>query len=438
MISSVKNIVFWTLDYIRGGKIRNSYKNIERYYRMDSTSSKLERYYRKSLESLLKQATNNTTYYQKLKNKRDLLLYQVVNKNIIANRQQEFLSKRYSRESLIKMSTSGSTGTPFTSYQNINKKRCVNAETIFFNGKAGYKVGSKLIFLRSLNNKSKKSKIKQWIQNHKLIDVDKLDNSNIRALFYQIQKFTRHKSATMLSYASTYDALRDYFKINGNELVKQSNVHGIISTSEMLFDETRQYISETFNCNCYSRYANMENGMLGQDSPNHPNIFLLNESNYYIEILKIDSDEPAEFGEIGRIVVTDLYNYAMPMIRYDTGDIGAFTYINLRGKKKKAITNFGGRKIDMIFDSNGNTVSPHKISVTFWNFPELKQFQFIQEDNKKYNILLDARESFTRDDELIKSLKSILGKDAIINLEIVKSIPLLPSGKRKYIMNKTL
>lgn len=36
--------------------------------------------------------------------------------------------------------------------------------------------------------------------------------------------------------------------------------------------------------------------------------------------LKMDSDEPAEDGELGRIVITDLYNYAFPILRYDNGD----------------------------------------------------------------------------------------------------------------------
>ena len=80
------------------------------------------------------------------------------------------------------MSTSGSTVSPFTSYQNIEKKRRVNAETIFFNGMAGYKVGNSLINLRSLNAKRQKSKIKQRIQNEQLINIEKLDKTDIEVL----------------------------------------------------------------------------------------------------------------------------------------------------------------------------------------------------------------------------------------------------------------
>src|SRR5699024_3804321 len=253
MLGFLRKTAFLTVDFLRGGKVRKAYKKINKYYQMDSTSSKLEKYHRKALNLLFKQATKNTNYYKSYKGKKDLSLFPVVNKSIIANSQENFLSKKCKQRELIKMSTSGSTGTPFTSYQNIEKKRHVNAETIFFNGKAGYDVGSKLVYLRSLNLKNKKSKVKQWIQNEKLIDIDKLDDSNIQDLLQQIEKNTANKSATILSYAFTYDAFRDYFKKNGLYAADKCNIHGILSTSEILFDETRQFMSKAFNCSCYSR-----------------------------------------------------------------------------------------------------------------------------------------------------------------------------------------
>lgn len=435
MLSKSRNIVFWTLDSLKGGKVRKAYQDLKKYYYLDSTSTALKEYQKKSLNQLLQSAVNDTKYYNEIGHVNGIYDFPVVNKDTIREKQESFLSKKFKKEELIEMSTSGSTGTPFVAYQNEGKKRRVNGETIFFNEMAGYKVGYKFVFLRSLNNKNKKTKLKQKMENQKILDVDKMDKYNIERIINEIEKFTNRKSATLLSYASTYDIIRDYLKETQVSSVKKCNIHGIISTSEILYDETRRYMSDAFDCNCYSRYANMENGMLGQDSPEHPNTFIINEANYYIEILKMDSDDSAEFGEVGRVVVTDLYNYAMPMIRYDTGDIGSFTYVNLNGKKKKAITNFGGRKIDMVFDIEGNTISPHKISVTFWNFSELKQFQFIQETKNKYRVLISTREKFNRKNELIESLKAILGRNADICIETVESIPLLKSGKRKYITN---
>lgn len=292
-----------------------------------------------------------------------------------------------------------------------------------------------MINLRSLNIKSQKSKLKQFIQNENLIDVDKLNEEEIKNIIMKINNISNKQKSTILSYASTYDAITQMFKHKQFKTI--SNIEGIISTSEILQDETRHFISNMFNCQVFSRYANMENGMLGQDKPSHSNTFIINEANYFIEIIKLDSNEEAAWGEVGRIVITDYFNYAMPMIRYDTGDIGAFTYVEENGIQKKAITNFGGRKMDMIYDADGNYVSPHKISVSFWGFKELSQFQFIQEDKKNYRVLIIVSDTFNQENNLINNLQSILGKTANIKIDYVKEMPVLKSGKFKYIVNNT-
>jgi phenylacetate-CoA ligase len=436
MLEQMRSVAFWWLDTVRGSQIKRAYDEIKRFYEMDSSSKELEEYHNKALKKLIKHATTTTEFYKKYDTLGyDLSKFPVINKNIIKENQESFLSSKYKDKKLIQMSTSGSTGTPFVSYQNIEKKRRVNAETIFFNGKAGYRVGRRFIFLRSLTDKTDDSFLRQWIQNKKLIDIKHLDKKDIEILLDKIRQANSNKGAVMLAYASTYDAFRDYFKKYGTEKVRDIKLNGLISSSEILYDETREVVSKAFGCKCFSRYANMENGMLGQDDPSHPNTFILNEANYFIEILK-ENDEPAEEGELGRIVVTDLYNYAMPMIRYDTGDVGSLKYMEINGVKKKVITNFTGRKIDMVYDVGGRCLSPHKVSVTFWSFPEFKQFQFIQKGKTDYLVKINVDGEFNRQDELKEKLLELLGQGANIRIEKVDEIPTLASGKRKYILNK--
>jgi len=238
-----------------------------------------------------------------------------------------------------------------------------------------------------------------------------------------------------LAYASTYDVLRDYFFHQGITKINSATITGIISGSEMLFDHTREMMRKVFNCPVYSRYSNQENGILGQDEDEN-NTFILNEASYIIEIFDMNGDHPINDGEIGRIVVTDLYNYAMPMIRYDTGDIGSIAYRRKNGIMKKCITNFGGRKVDVVYDSHGQCLSPHFITNKLWEFSEVKQFQFIQDDKDKYTIKINIEGDFTRRNEMEEMLITILGKDAKLNVEFVDEIPVLASGKRNYIVNE--
>lgn len=334
------------------------------------------------------------------------------------------------------MSTSGSTGTPFISYQNFEKKKRVNAAVIHYSQKAGYRVGKNLIFLRAMTEESKKSTLKQWIQNENLIDISYLSNEDIKNILIEIKEISKKGSNTMiLAYASTLDILKDYFLKFDTNIARKADVSGIVSSSEMLYDETREVLEEAFNCKVFSRYSNQENGIIGQDDHLNNN-FILNQANYYVEVFKLDKDQLADKGEVGRIVVTDLFNYAMPMIRYDTGDIGSINYIKENGLKKKIINNFGGRKVDVVYNVDGHRLSPHSLTNNFWRFNKIKQYQFIQEGKSDYIVKINVGNNFNKEDELIKVLNRLLGSESNIKINYVDEIPVLSSGKRKYIVNK--
>ena len=149
-----------------------------------------------------------------------------------------------------------------------------------------------------------------------------------------------------------------------------------------------------------------------------------------------DKDEVLPKGELGRIVVTDLYNYAMPMIRYDTGDMGAVDEFEINGRRKLCICDFSGRKVDVIFDAKGNALSPHTITNAMWDFPDIRQFQLIQTGAEVYTLKLNVEKEFGREKELVTVLQKVLGEEASIRIDRIAEIPVLASGKRRYIVNE--
>lgn len=360
----------------------------------------------------------------------------VVNKNILRENKQEHLSSAFDPEKLISMSTSGSTGTPFSCLQDVNKKKHVNAEVMFYSGKTGYKVGQRIIFIRSLVKKVAKSPLQQFLQNVYQLNCKDFSDKGIKQMLERIRQLSAGSGAMILSYASTLDAFRKYFEKHGMEEAKGCNIFGIVSGSEMLYDVTRETMEKAFGCKCFSRYSNEENGIIGQDDIKN-NVFLNNRASYIVEILKFDSNQPAAVGEIGRVVITDLFNYAMPMVRYDTGDAGSWVEIEQGGVTRRAIGNFSGRAVDMIFDCEGNQISPHAITNGMWRFEGVKQFQFIQKGKKDYFIRINRGSVFDKK-ELLGVLHSIVGEAANIRLEEVDDIPILASGKRRYIVNETV
>ena len=431
----LRNQAFWIMDLLRGAQVKKAYDLLDNCESGKWTESEIAEYQEKQLTFLLQHVKTTVPYYME-KPYSDISNWPVVSKTIIKDNQDKFISTRYKKEDLIVMSTSGSTGTPFRCYQNIEKKRHVNAEVLYYNGQTGYKIGRRIIYLRSVVQEISKSAISQFAQNIYLLNCTDLSDTGIETKLKFIKKYTKGCGAMMMGYSSTLDAFRKYFDKYGFDKAKGCNLYGVIGGSTMLYDNTRNAIEKAFNCKCFSRYANEENGFLGQDGVKN-NVFFMNRANYYVEILKLDSDEAAEIGEIGRIVVTDLYNYAMPMLRYDTGDVGAWEKIEYNGTERMAIGNFGGRVVDMIFNCNGETISPHSISTAMWKYQNVEQYQFAQIGKGIYEIRLNIVSNTKIDEEELKSnLKVIVGDGATIVVKYVNEIPVLASGKRRYVVNE--
>lgn len=434
LLSLARNKAFWLMDAMRGSLVRQAYSDIKKIDEMDSDDPFIKEYQEQAWKKLKERVCRTTKAYVKYADC-GFEQFPMITKQDIRQAQDEFLSSDFKKEDLIQMSTSGSTGTPFICYQNGGKKRRVNAEIIYYSEKVGYKLGDNLSYIRTVVKQNKKSGLKQFLQNQTLIQCNSLSDSGVKRLLETVQTESKKGPVTLLGYGSTYTAMKDYFQRHRIKKLEKIRVGGVLSGSDMLFDETREVISSVFgNVPVVSRYSNEENGVLGQDEGIN-NVFTINEANYIVEIMDEDGN-PVPDGKLGRIVVTDLFNYAMPMIRYDTGDMGAVQTFDINGRKKKCICQFSGRRVDLIFDAKGNALSPHVVTNAMWDFPDITQFQLVQTGNGVYTLKLNVDESFRREEELVKSLKRVLGETAEVQIERVKEIPVLASGKRRYIVNE--
>ncbi len=433
LMNYLRKKAFWTLDELRGEQIKRGYQSIKKIDLMDSSDPYIKKYQNKVWLELKNHACNTTEFYKEFRDKK-FIEFPVISKNDIKENQGKFMSRKFRQEDLIQMSTSGSTGTPFVCYQDVNKKKRVNAEIIYYSEKVGYEVGKNLSYIRTVVKQNKKSEFKQFLQNQTLLQCEKLNDEGIRELIRKLEEVSKNGSITLLAYASTYTAIKDYAKRNGIKSFANCHIGGVISGSEMLYDSTREAIKKLFKTEVVSRYSNEENGVIGQDEGINNN-FTVNEADYLVEILDDDGQRVPD-GTLGRIVVTDFFNYAMPMIRYDTGDMGAIITKSVNGREKKVICNFSGRKVDLIYDTLSNALSPHVITNAMWSFPDIKQFQFIQKGKNNYLLKLNLDGNFQRSEEIIATLKNILGDKACIDIEKVGEIPVLASGKRRYIVNE--
>lgn len=424
----VRRTGFWGLDSLRGGNIRQHYNEVqyilENPYDPD-VMSRRDAY----LQKVLKYAIENVPYYTNIKADATLDSFPVVNKNIIRDNFSGFRSPKYREADLVKMHTSGSTGTPFAVMHDRNKRDRAYAEMIYLWGRAGYRVGMRYLFLKM---RTSLSRISAWSRNviwHSVLQQDEENLETIRQMLKSDQKIQM-----ILCYPSILDNLAGYLLAHG-DVPEMFHVSTIIGFGESFPQKTHKKLREVFGSQNVSLYSNQENGMLAIECIENKE-FHVNNASYYFELLKKESNDPVSAGETGRIVITDLFNYAMPLIRYDTGDIGVWKREAECGWKSLALASVDGQKTDFIYDTKGNQKSPHIISVLLEPFDQLLQYQFIQESARQYVLKLNGAAGHYEDAAFLVLLKDLLGSDAEITIEHVKEVPALSSGKRKEVICK--
>lgn len=376
---------------------------------------------------ILDYARENTVFYSSIE-KSDITLFPVMNKRTLNENYDRIFVTAYADEKTHKMHTSGSTGIPFTVIQNIEKRWRHIADLKYFGELAGYKDHDPMCYLRAKPTATEKEQAEQNIWQ---LDICNLSEENLTK-YYHIM--VAKKCVALIAYPSTLETAISFWMKKFPE--NKSTIKSIISTSETLTAETREKLAAYFgkDVKIQARYSNTENGILGQETDTEGN-YLLNWASYHFEILKMDSDEPATEGELGRIIVTDLYNRAFPMIRYDTGDVAkmvrpanGFPYF----------TDLLGRRMDLIYDTKHEVVSPFLLCRTMRLSKGIEQWQFIQKTQKDYLIKIAVTEDYKKPtcEKEIEEFKRVLGVGANVKIEYVDEIPVMNSLKRKLIVSE--
>ncbi len=419
---------FWSLDSVRGGKVRNYYNEIQTSYKKGTSICKTE----EKLHNLIAHAVATTDFYKGYDPDTPLSKLPVVNKDTFRGEYDRFLSSKYrDAKDNRAMSTSGSTGTPLTMIQNKDKIDHNTAAGIFLSAAGGYYIGMKEAFIRVWVHNVKKSRLQLMMENMIMMDSSRMDDKSIEQMLVTLEK---QKVKVMVGYSSAFEQISRYIASVGRD-TSHFVVKSIIPISESMAPGIRRQLQEQFHCPVRAWYSNEENGIMGLQDAALEGYHIDTES-YYYEILKMDSDEPAEEGELGRIVITDLYNYAFPILRYDNGDTAVARRMEKNGRYKLYLTELYGRRSDLIYDCDGKALTPYIITNNLWDVKGVKQFRFIQEDAAKYVLWLNGDPRQMDVEEILGRIRPYLGSRADLRVEFVDEIPVLASGKRKYIENR--
>lgn len=432
-MKNLQHYVYWAIDaLLHKGALRKEIKKQERQLDLMGRDP-LQAYekQRQRLDEILSLVCKKIPYYKNI-SPQDLERFPVITKNLIRSDYWSFQNPDLNIEKMKKYHTSGSTGTPFYVAYSPSKLLANRASLLVDYMQKGYTLGDRLYYFRAWNDLNTYSKIKTLVTNFVMQDASGTSKNvdDFVAGLTNNSIILTYVSAIM-SYAENISRRRLEEKVRGL-------VNAIIVSGETLSEEDRSYINKLFQCPVFSRYSNEENGIIAEQFDMKSSKFRVNTPCMWVEILKINDDKPACPGEIGRVVVTDLNNDAMPIIRYDTGDLSSYSIGDKINDSIFYINNIDGCKVDPIVDTRNEPLNPHYVTVAFWGTGDfISNFQLIQHSPKHVTLKYIPVDNSIFNSTLVDTkLKKIFGNDLMIDYEEVDSIPLLRSGKRCFIVNE--
>lgn len=431
LLNQLRHQLFWQLDKVKGRPVKDNLNEIKLI--LDNPNAiEAKRIKEAHLQRLLKHATSTTEFYKSHQWQQGITSFPVIKKTVIQNNFNLFESSEYRKKNNFKVSTSGSTGVPFFLFQDQGKRQRNRADVLFYLDQGDYKIGNKLYELEVWRGHNSKGRLRSWLQNRVQFDISRLTEERIEE-FIGFLKADKQTNKLILGFASAFEMIAQYL-VRQNIYLKNSGINSVIANAEYLNPNTKTILGKHLGIPVLSRYSSEELGIIAQQTIDNPNNFLVNHASFLVELLNMENDDPVTEGEFGRIVVTDLFNYAMPIIRYDTGDIAK---MGLTKNNIMLLEHIEGRKMDLIYDTGGNIISSFVVYTKFHKYYHLlKQYQFIQQDEKNYEVKLNLKEeSFEFEDELKEDIKSDFGDDALVHVNYVDEIPALSSGKRRKVVN---
>lgn len=363
-----------------------------------------------------------------------LSVWPIIDKETVRSSPDGFISSFFKKTSLIKLHTSGTTGTPLTVYIDPAGRRLNYA--FFERSKrwAGINGFEPSITLAGRPIVSPDQNVPPyWRRNfflrNTLFSSYHLSSSN---MIHYIKEIERINPKLIDSYPSSIEHIADYCLRYGIDTIRPK---AIITSAETLFDHQRQKIEEAFGCRVYDQYGCTEQVVFVCQC--ECGSYHVNPEYGLLEVLDVN-DRPVKPGEIGDFVCTGFTNKAMPLIRYRTGDMGIISEKLCEcGRSFPVVEKIIGRNDEILITPDGRYIG--RLDPIFKGVKNtIKEAQIVQEKRDHIVVYVVKDDDYQKQDGeyIIRELEKRIGSSMEYSLVYVDRIPRTKNGKFRALVNK--
>lgn len=360
----------------------------------------------------------------------------LLSKSIIRRQGERLHSAMLGGNRLDPNSTSGSTGSPLHFFTDRRSKSFRKAVVIRNRKWLGIRVGDPVVHIWGSPIDQKRAealrgRIHARITRETLLSAYAIGDDG----FAEYAKVLRQSGARLLiGYPSV---LSEFARFCGNRSVRFPRLQAIISSAEALYEIHRQVIEDNFNVPLFNRYGCREVGDIAHEVPEQEGL-IVNSDRVLVEVID-DFGESCSPGVLGRLIVTDLDNFGMPIIRYDSGDLGSWACGNKHGRSLPypVLESVEGRSLDVVSSPSGARVGGTFWTILFRERPGIAMFQVTQDrpDGVQVRFVRDVTVDQIDFNYFSRKIKSLCGSDFAVAYKEVKRIDPEPNGKYRVVIS---
>ena len=331
-------------------------------------------------------------------------------------------------------STSGSTGQPVSFKRTQITALFFAALNLRYHLWHGRDFSAKVAKITRLPNPDGVQKPQNWVPGHVSGPLVQLDIR--KSVGEQLAWLEQVEPDYLLTHPSNLRALLQRCR---ETRLRLPSLREVATMSEVLDPDLRAKCRQVWGLPIVDGYSAEEAGLIALQCPEHPHYHVQSES-VLVEIID-DQGRPRRAGESGRVVVTDLHNFAMPLIRYDINDYATLGGPCSCGRGLSVIQFVLGRVSNMLTLPSGNKIWPsfHLVFVDALgkSLPSFREAQLVQRTLEEIEVRVVATRPVTVEEEgrARKALGEALSDAFAFRFVYVDDLPRPPSGKFQAILS---
>jgi len=384
-------------------------------------------------------AYNNVPFYRRvfkqyniqpedIREKKDLLKLPVLTKDDIKKNISDMVAKNIPSSRIMSAYSSGSTGSPLRYYLDKQSYSAGWAQTFRCWSWAGFGIGDPYVKIGLEERNSIRKNLQDFVMNTQYIGFSNIQRTNIRDIVTKIRSF--HPKIIR----SNTDYIYPIAKMMEQEDLYYSGAT-VTTTASILFPHYRNLVEKHFNCRIMDAYGGEGTPVSFQcEKREHYHIA---DEDVIVEFMK--EGDYVDEEEQGKIVITNLNNFAMPLIHYDLNDVGQFLEGTCScGRNLSLMKSIEGRDNDIVKTVTGEMIPVHFFSYLFRDIHGVVQFQVIQERIDRIVLKIVKNTQFSESDAVFitEKVRNKTGGQIAVDFQFVDDIPVSgKSGKRRYVIS---